>query len=437
MTPAQYFTPRRLEHTPSFPPGVVMSLRTALVPMVVWRRVPLIQRFQRRLDVLERFLLTMATDLDVITGADVTELLGLPERMLPILAARLVRAQALAETSDGGYEATAITARALRDEAVPDLRQVAQSIVFLPRTADLVAVEDRTSTSLPQWLQDKKVAPTTVAPVDDELHALSRNTLLTKAIAADQVTALPPDIVSIAPDAADTAVIPTRSRASSKEAAVELRRSCDAFLWTGIVVDDTGVSFTLQGKARGRKAGDTSYQPPNAPFRFPVPPGLVAYWQDVLDTAAGPALPSVWRILGPDTRTRLPDVEVVGPSEWLLGIDLPTAEAIAAARRNLVLPFGAALDVEDAVLNVRVAFQPRGRAAAELFAVDKAARVAIGDPRIGVDDAIRVAVQELPAADVGRITPERVRDRLWQLRHYSYLYRLRETEDFGYDRPGT
>ncbi len=207
-------------------------------------------------------------------------------------------------------------------------------------------------------------------------------------------------------------------------------RVCPVFTGTDLRVYETGrITFAL----RGPKSGPVVKAELSGALQ------LADRWHDLAGVLDDPAvLPLVWTALlgrrraGPPPDGMALDQDLEPGAVRTLRLPGPAARQLAG-RGDLRQPYGICLRTDRATLRVRIQLQPAAgdEEAAALFALDLAAARLNTQPALTVEAALAQAAGELGGPSE-QLTPEAVRRRMWKLRMYRSVYRLRESEDFRY-----
>jgi hypothetical protein len=437
---------RRIE-APSIGPDTVIVVSEAFLPLLWWRDVPVFREVRQELTHLERFLLEMGLALGTVDSAVFEEVVSLPGNVLAGGMSRLVAGGALSLIGGELHVVSEVAARFLEQEAV--IRQVdsAADFALLPRSGDLLAVAADKGGSWLRELELKRLTSATNAPVPLDLWGQRRTRYLADRVREGSVAGHQGDVVAVREAAEDPPLLPTvgSSNGSDRQADGQGGGVCPAYRCHAEVrrgpTGEYAVRAVVHGesKRRGRSSGSGDPQdgPAEVEMDLTGAVGLVESWLELANALEDTVtLRAAWRELGlpPTSREREPITRRKSPSEWELLLPGAAAHAIAEQCRALTQPVGLAIEGEEAVVELLCRFAPGDEEARALFARDVAAAtlLASGTPADALDPACHEPGADLTAT-TRYLSPEAVRERIWQLGYYRLAYALREREDFPHD----
>jgi hypothetical protein len=408
---------------PAVGPSTLLILEKALIPMLVWSDVPVLREQRQMLSAIERFMLEMALELGTFTAEEFSMIVGLPPHGVAAmaLARNLLAARALERAQRGGFSVTEETRTALDSAEVVLRSEGSQDFVCLPETDELVALTDRPWTA---EMTRARVRPALSMPVPSGLDAESRAEFIDRHLADDPMLA-PGTVAAVRTGEPQMNIGTARSGTDV--------RFCPVYQATDVRVDadePPRLTFGLRGRSKEKLVKG----------ELTGAAGLVDLWRDLSGVLADPqVLPLIWAALLSRKRPATPPdgvrLEQVPPSgsTWRLHLPVRGTQTLAA-RADLRKPYGIRLQSQRATLKVRIDLAPANgdKEAAALFLLDLTATRLNSQPELTVDGAVAQAVAELDGPSE-LITPEAVRQRMWKLRMYRSVYRLREREDFGYE----
>jgi hypothetical protein len=415
---------------PPASPQNSFELDEALIPVLLWRSVPVLLLRHERIDVVERFVLEAAEGLDGVSAQEIAELTGLPRQAVQPLLRRLLSAGGLRRSDQGLYLPLEATRLVLERESVAVEEDGVEDFAYFPDTDELLVLADITARERDKIFHHR-MRPVLWKPVDDRLHGLARHQIVNRHLEAGTARRCPDGLVR-AQDAGDGPIL--------QEGTGEL---CPAYLARRVTCrferEHWTVALTLHGSATDRRAGGES--PQSAPYkvttRFAELDALCSRWAALVHGVCHPdALAALWRAVAPPgAKTAVPAgllVEERDPARFAMKLTRPAAVVLTGRDVPLTEPAGVQIRAEEARFRVVVEFGPAegDDGAAELFAVDHAAVHLAEDPALGPETAVRLA-----AAQFGLSRPPdwiRVRERMWRLKMYEAIYRMREHDDFSY-----
>jgi hypothetical protein len=421
---------------PPITPQTVAVVSDAQLPLLGWRDVPVLHEARQELTVLERFVLEMALSLGTVSAEDFAEVVSLPRQVLAAGATRLTAAGALHVVTNGYQVEPTIATRALREQGIRRPVPATADFVLLPRTGDLIAVPSAKKSWLRQ-LELARIAPARNAPVPPELWDQRRSSYLAARVQTGTATLLDSGVVEIPVPVDDPPLI---ANGNGKASTVRL---CGAYHCRAEVTRDKRGRHTVRaviyGKPRRRKSRSESDQANGSvevPIQLTGAEHLVSEW---LALAAGLADPvnqrAAWREICPaDATQSFRNARRRGPMEWEFSLTERAALAVARDRRPLDKPVGLTLENDEAAVQLIGWLVPEDDEARVLFARDRAISQLLTavNPAAQLVTACKKAAADL-GVTVGRLTPQDIRDRAWELTYYSLVYALREAEDFPYD----
>lgn len=427
---------------PQRSPDGELVVSEALLPLLTWRGIAVMREQRIELTALERFVLEFALALGSVEPEDFLDVTSLPSNVLAGATWRLISSGTLARRGPGYAVDPERAAAALREEAVTRLVRGQASFVLLPRAGDLFAVDDEHGA----WLRDleQKVAPHRQAPLPRELWAKSLTAYLGNQVRARDVTGLDRDVVDVAERDEDPllgAPVPVGPASRGGEPGA---RVCPAYLCRaelrktekGIRV----VSAIAFGKPRRGGSAKGAGQPDDAEvsINLTAARNLAAGWAGLADALDHPAtLHDAWVKLSGASGAMPPPAGARrrGLGTWDLLTDGAAATLLCAQPRLLSEPRGLAVESDEAIVHLTCYFFPADDTARALFARDDLImRLLAAQQAAATEFAAACEAERARHAGVGDIlSDDSVRERIWQLGHYHFVYLLREQEDFCYD----
>lgn len=378
----------------SAPRNATVVVHEALLQVLSWPAVPVIQQFEERLTVIDRFILEAAGLVTAVTAADVAEVTAVPADAVERIVGRLVALGVLV-VDGAGVTATEKAAEALTRNAVIKHQTIRLTFLYLPKGDDLIAYQDGPRRAEPPMLH--RAEPETNAPVPPEIAGQSLADFLRDRVVAGRVIGLPEGVVDVVDE---EQVVPF---------------GCPAYRCTGFLVGDGG-DAELQLRMTGGNRQSIKCTITGAV-------GQVGYW--AARTGSIEAAAVDWTATGGTVR----QVQVE-PAVWSLTLDGPAARAAAVGGRDLSGPAGLLIGSDDCVAYVDVSFHPADQAARRVFALqDALLRITSKVVDDLAEDAVPVALDAARAAyglaEVD-LTDDDVLDRLWLDGHYLHIYALRK-----------
>jgi hypothetical protein len=376
------------------PANATVVVREALLPMLLWPSVPVVQEVEQRLTVIDRFVVEAALLMTPVTAADIAEVTGVPHDAVGRIAGRLVGLGLL--VPDGAGFAPAETAAAALDRpSVAERRETRLTFLYLPQGDDLVAYQDGMRRVEPPMLH--RTTPDTMSPLPPGTAERSLAGFLRERIIGGQVVGLPEGIVDVVDEEQTTPF------------------GCPAYRCAGTVVTtDTDVELRL--RATGTQRRQVSYKIAGAA-------GQAAYWSARAEWTD--AVVADWTATGGTVETAR-----LGSTRWSLTVDGPAAVAAVAAGIDLSRPAGLSIESDDCVTYVDVSFSAADHAALRMFAMQDAllritSKVTGDLAEETVPDAASAAraAYGLTEAD---LSDAAVHDQLWLDGHYLHVYALRK-----------
>ncbi|MDQ1024812.1 hypothetical protein QF035_002394 [Streptomyces umbrinus] len=418
---------------PHVEPDTVAVVAEAFLPLLHWRGVPVLRRKPQELTMLERFVLEMGLSLGAVEPADFAEVTSLPATVLAGAAWRLVADGALVPQGAGYGVRPERAAATLERQAVSRLVNSTADFALLPRTGDVLAVAGGGG----GWLRDldQKLIAGDRAPLPASLVEVHRAAYLAQRVQNGTVAGLGAEVVDVPVPEDD---VPLVTGAGQNRAPV----LCPAYRCRARVrrtaSGDHHVEAVVLGRPRRGAQGDEDATV-EIEADLSGADALVNGWLELTGALEFQHVQqAAWRTLGPPStghgRPPLNSVSRRGPLEWDMHVSGPTANALCAHGRSLTEAMGLAVVGEEAVVELACWFVPADEEARGLFAREKlVARLLSSrtpDDEFGL--ACREAADQNPTA-VAVLSPQAVRERIWQLGHYQLVYALREREDFAHD----
>ena len=414
---------RRLEQAPRLVEGVVAVISDALLPLYLWRSIPVRRRERVEMSALEQFVLEMAVEFGVTDAVEFEEITSLPGSLLPALSRRLVAGGVLNESATGYVPVAAAARSALTGQVLEQDRPGAMDFVLLPRTGDLIALPSRAG-SWPFAIERARPEPVLTAPVSEDLVSVRRTAYLSRRFEEGSVSSMPPDIVAIEPAGEDDPPLLPKEGCPTYRCRGTVRQGRDGYR----------IDVVLAVPSR-RTRGTQDGEPLTVDLTGAE--GLVAAW---LDVAGAPGRTdqrsALWSAVAADHVSGLPPprVERVGPTTWRLWIDARAARALSSRRSNLALPVGIAVETAEATAEILVEFAGADPESVARIAVDQAITAALeaGSKADRLQTEL-ARTPEPPPRLADLRSHEFVLQRIWELGHYALAYEVREAEDFIHD----
>lgn len=409
-----------LTRPPAVPDGTVAVTAGRLLPCLVWNDVEVIEETKRELTLVERFIIKAGLELEQLAPLDIEETISLPKRIVYRLLVRLCVARIFAPIENGRFEVLRENAeRAVQERSASERRPGKLSFIFLPRTDDLIAFHAG-SAELQRLFRLKGVYK---APVPASAAGMSRASLLRERIQQRRIVNLPGEIVDAANNTSPDDTISAL---------------CPAYTCRGEWMESDGRTKMRMWLAGLGKRGQESEQY----LELDDAAGLKTLWQGTLDALAAPSgLKAAEGAIA--KHFYLPaehSAELVqrAPSCYAAGLTKPAVAAAFGKGIGLLHHFGLAINGQEWGTEINVGFEPKTKAAAVLFATDRAAALVSRIPTLGrgdIESAIREGAghYKLNEEHAQLVTPESVLDRLWQLGSFHLVYSLRTLDDFTYE----
>lgn len=371
-------------------------VREALVPMLLWPSVPVVQEVEQRLTVIDRFIVEATLMMAPVTAADIEEVTGVPQDAVDRIASRLVGLGLL--VPDGiGYGPTEIAAAAMVSDrpAVIERQETRVSFLYLPQGDDLIAYRDGPRRVEPPMLH--RMVPVSLAPIPPAVSGRGLAPFLMERITEGQVIGLPEGIVDVV----------------DQGQAVPF--SCPVYRCSGTVVSREA-DVELRLRTSGAKGQQSNYKIVGAD-------GQAAYWS--ARTGLVEAAVAGWASTGGTVETAR-----LGPVEWSVTVDGPAATEAVAAGVDLSGSAGLSMQSDDCITYVDVSFSPSDHAARRVFAMQDAL---LRITSMVVDELVEEAVHNATSAARATyglaeadLTAAAVHDQLWLDGHYLHVYALRK-----------
>jgi hypothetical protein len=399
-------------------------VREALLPLLVWLRVPVLREVRAELSAVERFVLEAALALGGFAPAHIEDLTSLPRAAVELLARRLASQGAL-ERQGSRFEVQPARAReVLERRTVIERRAGTLAFLYLPQTDDLMVFHPKETVEVRRL---RRLTPAVQFPLPRAVREEGKSALLRRRVEERTVAHLPADVVTVATLEADA-----------------LPSECPAYRCHGTVTLEEGVRrirATLYGPDRKKRLPPGQTGPDiRVPADLTGAAGLDALWTGLADLPGEEDYQEdFWRAAVPEGELFNPPVRR-GPLAWGVAIDGETAAALARGEHNLCAPRGVAVCSEEVIAETAVYLEPGDEEADELFLIDEVVRCVPAAPESFTETDLEALVEEVAgeegvAADTARLV-EGVKDRLWSLKHYLAVYALRAEEDFPYGEEG-
>jgi hypothetical protein len=407
-----------LTEPPAISDGVLAVTNQSLLPCLIWKDIEVTQETRRELTVVERFIIAAGLRLEQLSPQDVEEITSLPVRAARRLLLRLCSTGIFTPGFGGGFEVMRERAEsALSRKAVSERRSVKWSFVFLPRTDDLIAFNPET----PQLNEISRLKATCQAPVPSSVAGSGRLALLRERILKRRIINLPENVVELSDFKTDT----------------KIENLCPAYACRGeLRLRDKRQTLRFWLTGFDKKNKEAEYE-----LEFMDAPGLAKLWADTANSLAEPTvqesvLESIREYFG-FAAGIAPELRQRGPSRYTAVLTKAAAESLPK-RFSLIAPFGLTFRRPEWWTELEISFEPDTKAAAVLFATDKA--VALLSQSMCMDEnsietAIREAVgtYDLGSEHSGLVTTESVLDRLWVMGRFHIIYSGRAATDFNYE----
>lgn len=434
---------RRTE-APAIGADTVLVVPEALLPLLCWREVPVVREVREGLTQLERLLLEMAVALGTVDSEDFEQVVSLPRSVLAGGMSRLVAGGAVSLIGEEFHVISEVAARFLQQEVVIRQMESTADFALLPRSGDLLTVSADKGRSWLRELEVKRLLHATNAPVPRELWDQRVSAYLSKRLREGTIAGPEADVRAVREPKEDPPLLGTAgsSKGNGRDAARKGAGVCPAYRCHAEVRRSPAGEYSVHAVVRGetRRAGDADQQEEEAAqleVDFTGAVGLVKSWLELASALDDPTtLRAAWREIGPslDVLREEPRARRRSPAEWEFLLSGAAAHAIAEQGRALAQPVGLAIKGEEATVELLCRFAPADEDAQALFARDTAAisLLGSGDPSDELDAACHQAGTAL-VAPTPHLSPEAVRERIWQLGWHRLAYALREREDFPHD----
>lgn len=396
------------ESPPRLKEGVLIVVREALLPMLLWEDIKVVRHVRKELTIVERFILEVALTLKTFYTGEIEEITSIPRRAVQRIVRHLVSMGALSIGDDGNYSVLETTARkALKEKALIEKRGGKLTFVYLPGTDDLLAFDKEKGDR--RALELDRLMPASSRPVSADVQQEKKHAFLNRRVSSRSVANLPDDVVEVP--------VPDDDR--------NIPELCPAYHCHGQVVrEDDSMRLFLTIYSKKRKDED---EPLSVPVNLTGADALVKLWTEMAELLEKEDYyMEIWRLIEPKGSKPI-SVERLESGEWSFSVDRDTAQAIASGGRYLVLPFGLLIKSEESILHLAMKLVPSDGAAATVFAVDEAVTQLLKVPEPLTGAHLDRVASELTA------DPEAIKGRMWGLRHYRHIYSLREREDFCYE----
>lgn len=419
----------------TWPESVLLDLDWAYIPVFQWRSLPVLMQRSQPISLIERFTLTAATELGSLSAAELSDLTALPQRAIRPLLGRLLTAGALEPTGDDVYIPTPVAASILTDEQVDVPYETVEDFAYFPHTDELLVLTG-SPRSPRKRLLDPKLHAVLQAPVDESVIGRARSEIVNRHLGANTAHWRPPGLI----------------RALSQPEEELVGDLCPVFQAMQIQCrysEETATHRVQFVFRTGRKT--VGQDEPSAPRPDPAGAdlrimltgvdGLIGQWFALADTIKDPAMARlIWEaVAGPDSKLdpaelsmlRIEEVRSPRYAMWV-----PEAAVLELQRCGVGLSdiAGIRVQAEQATALFRLELRPADDRAAALFALDEAAQRLRSGESSGYREAMEAAAEHVglpPDSDL-LPGPERVRARLWELRSYQAVYKIREHDDFWY-----
>lgn len=390
------------------------------IPIFIFPDVTLMAPEKQELGVFERFLLEAAVLLSTFALEEIAGITSVPEPILQAVTQKLCRLGALSQTPESGYFAATGKATRILSDGTLTVGQKKRPALFLcfPRTHDVMVFTGEQMQSIRRRFSRMK--PLFQAPVPAELTGRNRLDYFRRRLEQGSIAGLPEEVTDVEMSGRD-------------EPFPEL---CPCYMGEG-PIRRVGSELKFPLRIFGLPKKDTeSGSNPCCKIEAHGASGLVERVLGTMQKLGTPeALQGIAAAAGAGTRSEF--LRQAGPSEWVLILDGPSA-AEAAETRLITEPVGVEFSTDEIVLELMVRFAPGDDAAAAIFQADRiVGRLAAseeGFAAAGLNTAVLADAGETNGADV--VVPavvENVKNRMWQLGYFHWIYVIREATDFGYD----
>lgn len=382
-----------------------LAVRNAWLPIVVWDDVRLKMLSSRRLTPLERFVIECLLELGDCGADDLLEVAGITVEMADWLLASLVQRGMARRTGTNGTRATADLRAcddALKANVIRLEREETRTVLWFPDTDEYVVLNQ--SRAILRELG--KLESLAMRPCPERWRREERRKLLQGAIDARRV---------YGEEAAAISGVIDSVRIENE--------TFPAYLCSSVVPETSDGEWKLtligrrkqRGKPKATAASEREEDRTEVELRVPVLRRQVEDWRQQL------------RIAHEQIRARLAECglslltlkEVGGCAN----IDYQTAKVLGdgkllSERMNLSVQIDREIE-----FSLPFALSPADSPARQMFALDHAVRelLAATNPTAALEN---VCVG-------GALSPDRLVNRLWQLRLFATIYALREAKDFS------
>jgi hypothetical protein len=429
---------------PDLGPNSIVVVPRALVPMVIWRSVPVTRMTEEALTPLERFMIEAALTLGVVRPVDIEQISSLPPAAVTAATWRLLVAGILRRDGDDLYPIPALADSALSRAAVGRPRAGRADFLFLPRTQDVVVLSATNGGRLSRDLDQRQVAPVATAPVPTELWGERLGPYLDQRIRERTLSGAADDIRSTRFDDESPYLFPPAAQPDGDTTDdTERPRTCPAYNCAAVVTQerpgDYTVTLTISGSsARRAKRGAEEDRIVEVTARITGVGGLCASWLALAEAAIEPGGPAdAWRALyakpAENGAAWYRSSARGGATTLDFTVNAEAAFVLAADGGMLISRAGLAVESDEATVELSCGLRPGDAEAARLFAID-AAVVELLRSDQPLDDLDRIlAGANVVDGPTGRgIDAGDLRDRAWRLGHYPLVYALRARSDFCY-----
>lgn len=442
---------------PRLAPDTVLVVAEALLPLLYWRGVSVLQEKRQDLTVLERFALELGLTFGSIEPEDFAEITSLPSSALAGATWRLISSGTLYPRGGSYGVNPEQAAAALQQRTVSRLVRSSADFVLLPRSGDVLAVGGRDG-GWPRAVE-QTVLPDRQAPLPPDLRTATRAAYLAEKVRAKAVAGLDPAVIDVPlPDRDDPPLVPPAKRGDGRWVPVcptylcraEIRRAetgthvVDAIVCgqarRGGRKDSRRIDSRREGS--GREAGgheDEAQSGAEVAIDLSGADGLIAEWLKLSDALDDPQLrQAAWRELGPPAtgfgRPPLDGAQRRGPAQWDLLVNGTAVRELCGQGRPITEPRGLAVEADGVIIHIGCYFFPTDDEGRALFARDEVISrlLSAQEPAEELAPACREAAARCPGAG-NVLSADAIRERAWQLGHYHLVYLLREQEDFPHD----
>jgi hypothetical protein len=377
---------------PNLDQGASVELVEAVVPILFWQ-APVTKLIAHGLSVVERFVIEAALQLGVVTVTDVAEVTGLPEHLVVRVISHIAAVGVLEVVErDRSYAVIRDKAQeSLGAEQLFESHPATLTLLYLPRTDDLIAFEDAAAPNI------HRISPMFSAPMPEKMLEANRDDFLHQRIQEGSVEGLPDWVHEVV---ADEAPFP---------------KTCPAYRSRGQVGDGTGKISLMDRNVRHRAPS----------IGLTAPTGMVSRIMQLSANVSG-ALATYGQ-----ARTTVS----AGESARIVKIGAEAAQRMSDDRHSVVrlLRLEVADESERIVAAIAVRLEPDDEAARAVFALSRAVNTVLETPLNEVDEqTIQAGVRDAAAEYGHKVTEAQVRSALWRRGEFHRLYLLRASEDFSY-----